>query len=71
MAKDWIDYNALKPIIIGIIAGDGTGLNIAVESRRMLEYLLEGEEKQGKVEFRNIEGLTIENRANHNNNIIK
>ena len=66
MGKDWIEYNSLKPIIIGIIAGDGIGLNIASESRRILEFLLEDEEKQGKVEFRNIEGLTIENRAEHN-----
>ena len=25
MGKDWIEYNSLKPIIIGIIAGDGIG----------------------------------------------
>jgi isocitrate dehydrogenase (NAD+) len=62
-AKDWIDYSTLKPIIIGIIGGDGIGPFIAAESRRILEYLLQEEEKAGKVEFRNIEGLTIENRA--------
>lgn len=62
-AKDWIDYSTLKPIIIGIIGGDGIGPFIAAESRRILEYLLQEEEKAGKVEFRNIEGLTIEKRA--------
>ncbi|MGD2084668.1 MAG: isocitrate/isopropylmalate family dehydrogenase [Candidatus Aminicenantes bacterium] len=62
-AKDWIDYKALKPIIIGIIGGDGIGPYIAEESRRILEFMLKDEEKQGKVEFRNIEGLTIEKRA--------
>jgi isocitrate dehydrogenase (NAD+) len=62
-AKDWIDYSTLKPIIIGIIGGDGIGPYIAAESRRILEYLLQEEEKSGKVEFRNIEGLTIEKRA--------
>lgn len=62
-AKDWIDYKTLKPIIIGIIGGDGIGPYIAEESRIILEYLLKEEEKAGKVEFRNIEGLTIENRA--------
>ncbi|NIM13855.1 MAG: isocitrate/isopropylmalate dehydrogenase family protein [Candidatus Aminicenantes bacterium] len=62
-AKNWIDYSTLKPIIIGIIGGDGIGPYIATESRRILEYLLQEEEKAGKVEFRNIEGLTIEKRA--------
>ncbi len=64
-AKDWIDYKTLKPIIIGIIGGDGIGPYIAAESRRVLEFLLQEEEKNGKIEFRNIEGLTIENRAKH------
>lgn len=65
-AEDWIDYTTLKPIIIGIIGGDGIGPYIAEEARRILEFLLKDEEKAGKVEFRNIEGLTIENRAEHN-----
>jgi len=62
-AKDWIDYGSLKPIIIGILGGDGIGPFIAEESRRILEFLLKEEAEAGKVEFRNIEGLTIENRA--------
>ncbi len=64
-AKDWIDYKTLKPIIIGVVGGDGIGPFIAKESRRILEFLLKDEEKAGKVEFRDIEGLTIENRAEH------
>ncbi|MFQ6081920.1 MAG: isocitrate/isopropylmalate family dehydrogenase [Candidatus Aminicenantia bacterium] len=62
-AEDWIDYQTLKPIIIGIVGGDGIGPYIAAEARRVLEFLLKEEEKEGKVELRNIEGLTIENRA--------
>lgn len=62
-AADWIDYSKLKPIIIGIIGGDGIGPYIAKEARRVLEYMLEEEVKKGKVELRNIEGLTIENRS--------
>ncbi|UCH92166.1 MAG: isocitrate/isopropylmalate dehydrogenase family protein [Candidatus Aminicenantes bacterium] len=62
-AKDWIDYKTLKPIIIGIIGGDGIGPYIAEESRRVLEFMLKDELKEGKVKFRNIEGLTIEKRA--------
>lgn len=63
---DWIDYSKVKPIIIGIIGGDGIGPYIAAEARRILEFILAEELKQGKVEFRDIEGLTIENRAEHN-----
>lgn len=68
-AQDWIDYSQLKPIIIGIIGGDGIGSFIAKESRRVLEFILQEELKSGKVEFRNIEGLTIENRAEQNKSI--
>jgi len=63
---DWIDYKTVKPVKIGIIAGDGIGPFIATESKRVLEFLLKDEVKAGKVEIGNIEGLTIENRAAHN-----
>jgi isocitrate dehydrogenase (NAD+) len=65
MKKDegWVDYAALKPIIVGIIGGDGIGPFIAAEARRVLETMLADEIKQGRVEFRIIEGLTIEKRA--------
>ena len=62
-AAEWIDYSKLKPIIIGIIGGDGIGPYIAKDARRVLEFMLKDEVKKGKVEFRNIEGLTIENRS--------
>jgi len=60
---DWIDYSKLKPIIIGFVGGDGIGPYIAKEARRVLEHMLKDEIESGKVEMRNIEGLTIENRA--------
>jgi isocitrate dehydrogenase (NAD+) len=62
---DWLDFNQIKPIKIGMIGGDGIGPTIAVESQKVLEYLLRDQVKSGKVEFRTIEGLTIENRAKH------
>jgi isocitrate dehydrogenase (NAD+) len=68
-APDWIDYSQLKPIKIGILAGDGIGPFIAKESRRVLEDLLREEVRSGKVVIQNIEGLTIENRAAHNKSI--
>lgn len=60
---EWIDYSKLKPIIIGVIGGDGIGPYITKEARRVVEYLLADEIKKGKVELRDIEGLTIERRA--------
>ncbi|MHA1337654.1 MAG: isocitrate/isopropylmalate family dehydrogenase [Promethearchaeota archaeon] len=61
--QDWIDYKKLEPIIIGIIGGDGIGPEISKHTRTVLEYLLKDEIENNKVEMRNIEGLTIENRA--------
>lgn len=62
-AEDWIDYTKTKPIILGIIGGDGIGPYIAKEAKRILEFLMKEELENGKIEFRVIEGLTIENRA--------
>lgn len=62
-AEDWVDYSKLHPIKIGVIGGDGIGPYIAEHSKRILEFLLEDELRSGKVEFKVIEGLTIENRA--------
>lgn len=60
---DWIDYSQLKPIIVGVVGGDGIGPYITSEAQRVLEELLKEEVRNGKVEFRVIEGLTIEKRA--------
>jgi isocitrate dehydrogenase (NAD+) len=62
---DWLDFSKIRPIKIGILGGDGIGPTIAEEARRVLEYLLREQVSSGKVVFRNIEGLTIENRAQH------
>lgn len=64
-AEDWIDYSKLKPIIVGVCWGDGIGPIISKETVRVLSSLLEKELKEGKIVFRDIEGLTIENRAKH------
>ena len=60
---DWADYGAAEPIIIGVLGGDGIGPTITEEAKNVLEYLLKEQVDSGKVEFRTIEGLTIENRA--------
>jgi isocitrate dehydrogenase (NAD+) len=64
-AQDWLDFTALKPIIIGVCWGDGIGPIISQETQRVLEYLLEAEIKTGRVTMKPIEGLTIENRVKH------
>ncbi len=64
-----IDYLQIQPIIVGIIGGDGIGPYIANEAQRVLEVLLANELSSGKVEFRIIEGLTIEKRAKVNKSI--
>ena len=58
-----IDYKALDTIVIGIIGGDGIGPAITAQAHRVMEELLKDEVKTGKVEFKVIDGLTIENRA--------
>ena len=64
--KDFTDYQSLDKIVIGICGGDGIGPIITKESQRVIEFLLKDEVKSGKVEFKQIDGLTIENRAAHN-----
>ena len=61
--KDFVDYATLPKLIIGVCGGDGIGPSITAASRRVLEILLLKEIEADKVELRDIDGLTIENRA--------
>ena len=61
--SEFIDYEKLDKIIIGICGGDGIGPVISAQAQRIMEYLLKDEKEKGKVEFKVIDGLTIENRA--------
>ena len=60
--KEFIDFAKLPVIKIGICGGDGIGPAITAQAQRILEFLLADEVKSGKVEFKVIDGLTIENR---------
>lgn len=60
---DWVKYSEITPVIVGILGGDGIGPIISAEAQRVLEYLLREPVSSGKVKFRVLEGLTIENRA--------
>ena len=62
-SDDWINYAEVTPIIIGMIGGDGIGPIISDATRYVLEELLSEEKNSGKILFRDIKGLTIENRA--------
>jgi isocitrate dehydrogenase (NAD+) len=62
---NWVDYSAVKPIVIGTLGGDGIGPAITEVAENVLRDLLAGEIRSGKVVIRSIEGLTIENRARH------
>lgn len=61
----WTDYSKISPIVIGTIGGDGIGPAITEVAESVLNDLLASEVKTGKVQIRQIHGLTIENRAKH------
>ncbi len=61
--KEFLDFEKLDKIVIGVCGGDGIGPIITKESARVLEYMLADDVKAGKVEFKVIDGLTIENRV--------
>ena len=63
---DFIDYSSLDKLVIGVCGGDGIGPIITEEAERVLSFILSDLVDAGKVEFRCIEGLTIENRIAKN-----
>jgi isocitrate dehydrogenase (NAD+) len=63
MQGDFIDYACLDKIVIGVCGGDGIGPAITNESAKILKYILADEVSTGRVAFKNIDGLTIENRV--------
>lgn len=56
------DFSKLDKIVIGTIDGDGIGPIIMDSCRKILEKLLSEEIASGKIELREIPGLTLENR---------
>lgn len=64
--KEFKDYRSLDKLVIGVCGGDGIGPVITKAASDVVEYLLADEIKQGRIEIKNIEGLTIENRIAHN-----
>ena len=62
----FIDYSKLDKLIIGVCGGDGIGPTITREAERVLAFILDDMLSAGRVEFKVIEGLTIENRIAKN-----
>jgi len=63
---DAVDYSTLDKIVIGVCGGDGIGPVITAASKKVLSILLKDEIDSGRIVFKDIEGLTIENRAAQN-----
>jgi isocitrate dehydrogenase (NAD+) len=59
----FVDYDKLDTIVIGICGGDGIGPIITKEAETVLEFMLSKEIKGKKIEFKTIDGLTIEKRV--------
>ncbi len=57
------DFSKLHPIIVGLCWGDGIGPIISKHAQAVLTHVLQDEVASGKVKFKDIAGLTIENRA--------
>ncbi len=62
---DFTDYASLDTIKIGVCGGDGIGPIITKEAARVLKFMLSDLVESGKVAFKDIDGLTIENRIAH------
>ncbi len=60
---DFTDFATKNKIIIGVVGGDGIGPFITSQAHRVLEFLLEDDIQKGRIVFKVIDGLTIENRA--------
>ena len=61
--QQFTDFKKLDKIVIGTANGDGIGPVIMDATLKVLKNLLTKEISSGKIEIREIEGLTIENRV--------
>jgi isocitrate dehydrogenase (NAD+) len=66
IAPETIDYSGVSPIVIGLCFGDGIGIEISRHAQAVIKHLLKKEIQENKIVFKDIAGLTIENRVKHN-----
>ncbi len=62
MNAEKVDFSKKETVIIGLVDGDGIGPILMAQAKRVLMRLLQEDISGGKVEIREISGLTIENR---------
>lgn len=60
---DGVDYSSLDKIVIGVIPGDGVGPMLMKQALRAVDLLLEEPIRAGRIEFKEIPGLDVANRA--------
>ncbi len=63
------DFAKLDKIVLGVLPGDGIGPILMPQAMRVLENLMAPELASGKLEIRNIPGMTIERRAQLNQSL--
>lgn len=64
-----IDFASLERIVVGILPGDGIGPILMPLVQRVMDELIGDEIASGRVVLKQIEGMTIENRAARNNSL--
>ena len=57
------DFSKLEEIVVGVLPGDGIGPIIMEQALRVFKNLMAPELESGRVKIREIQGMTIENRA--------
>ena len=62
-SQEVTDFSSKEKIVVGILPGDGVGPILMKQALRVLNELVGEEISQGKIELREIEGMTIENRV--------
>ena len=68
-AQSAVDFDRLEKITVGILPGDGIGPVIMPLALKVMETLVGEDIRSGRIEIRNIEGMTIENRVAKRNSL--
>lgn len=61
--KEVTDFSKIDKIVVGVLPGDGIGPIIMKQALRVMDELVKNEIEEGKIEYHEIEGMTIENRV--------
>ncbi len=68
-ASEQVDLRKKEKIIVGVIPGDGIGPLLMRQALRVMDVLAGEEIESGKIEVREIKGMTIENRVAKNESL--